>query len=192
MLFETLLFDYEVPNHLEFDILKNPNCSICNSKDVEETAPYFYSSVPNKLIIKMFKEDFNLIITEDEMIEHKKHLRQVIDSDVRKKAKVDFTLIESDITKVIDEDSVVESTIRALTAQRLYLEKQGLCDKEWLGVCQTLHKWVELKLKKEKKVEGDGAKFTFDFGDLFDNGEPNDVGDSDETKVNVQSSKAKD
>jgi len=167
MLEDTLIFDFNIPIGTEFELLKIDNrCLICENEDVaKESAPFFFSETPTNELVSFMKEKYNLALLPEEIDEHRSHIRPIYDDELRDLAKRDLKLIESDIRSKINEEDVIESNIRSLNARRLVLEKTGEYGREWRDTTQTLHKWVELKLKKEKKIEDAPATKIF-FGDL--------------------------
>lgn len=185
MLEDTLLFEYNILTNTPFDIISEPSCIICQNKEVaRESAKFFFSDIPSDILMNLMTEKFNMALTTQEIDCHKKHVKPVYDEELKTRAEEDFRLIESDIVKQVNGEDAVESTIRALQARRLMLEKTSDYGKEWINVCQTLHKWVELKFKKEKKIE-DGPGVNVSFGDLFssDNGEKDETTDSGSTET---------
>lgn len=169
MLEETLLFDYNVPINSTFEIQTelHPNCPICKRESIaRESAPFFSANIPNEEIIEYLEESFKIVFIEKDVEEHKKHVKQLIDDELRAKINEDEYLIKGDSSSDVDDDSIIGSSIRALHARRLFLEKKGEYGKEWLDTTDKLKGWVELKLKKDKKID-DSGNFSVNFGDLM-------------------------
>lgn len=181
MLEDTLLFDYTVPINSAFEIRTelNPECRICQHKShAHDSAPFFAAEIPNDEMIEYMKESFGRDFTEEEIIEHRKHVCLLVDDELRNRINEDETLIKGDSESDVNDDSIIASSIRALHARRLFLEKKSDYGKEWLETTDKLKGWVELKLKKDKKID-DSNSFSVNFGDLM-KVDTNEVDDNDD------------
>ena len=173
---DKLFFDYEIPIGREFELTPVSGCPICDNPEInEETAPFFDSTIPLDELIEWVQRNYNITLSEKDCEVHCTHIRAIYDDEMKQRAKDDMAIIDSDIPKVVNEEDVIESTIRGLYARKLYLEKTGDYGAEYIKVTQNLHKWVELKLKKEKKIE-DTPGTSITFGDLVGGNNDNNSG----------------
>ncbi len=166
MLSDKMIFDHRILISTEFAINTVDTCKICQSVHAKDSAPFFYSDVPTSKLIALMKEEYQMDVTKEDVEEHTNHIRPIYDTELQAKAEEEARIIESDIIKIVKSEDVIESTIKGLYARRLHLEKLRNYDKEWILVCQTLNKWVELKLKKEKKIDS-ATPLNISFGDLI-------------------------
>ena len=181
MLEEEIMFDYNIQTTSMFNINveSNPNCPICKNVDIaKESAPFFYSTIPNDVLVEFMKEKYGLDLIEKDIEEHRTHVKLLHDEELQRKISEDYDLIDGDKSKKTNDDTIIESSIRALYARRLFLEKKSEFGKEWLETTDKLKGWIELKLKKEKKID-DNPEFSVSFGDLLkldtdDGGKNND------------------
>jgi len=154
---DRLTWDYNVPINVNFTVIKDSECSICNSNiiSLEDSAPFFFSNIPSDILIDFIYEEYNVNITEEEIIEHKKHIekKNEKDNDIRNQANEQIKLIESDLPQIIKPEDAMESAIRSLYARKLYLEKTNdYATKEYMTIINSLKGWVEMKLKTENKI----------------------------------------
>lgn len=183
---DKLFFDYDIPIDTEFELSPVPGCPICDNPEInEETAPFFDSTIPLDELIEWIQRNYNITLSEEDCEEHCNHINGLYDEEMKERTKEDMKIIDSDIAKVVDEEDVIESTIRALYARRLFLEKTNEYGAEWVKVTQSLEKWVTLKLKKDKKIE-DTPGTSITFGDLVGGNDDNNSGKADpaQTKPN--------
>lgn len=183
MLEDTLVYDFNIPLGTEFELINDTpsSCPICKDRAIAlESAPFFSSDIHVDQLIQFMQEKYNITLTPPEVRVHEGHIKPVYDEELRNIARRDFALIESEIIRKVNEEDVIESTIRALHGRRLTLEKTGEYGREWVSVVQVLNKWVELKLKMEKKIEDTPATKIF-FSDLAQ-GEGMDENDTGKSK----------
>ncbi len=77
---------------------------------------------------------------------HKNHL-------LLERPEQEMSLVNSDSKINIDELGVTNSTIRALTARRMEIERDGLAgNEEHISVVDALYKWTRLKLEVNKRL----------------------------------------
>ena len=148
-------WNYKIPKGVNIILDKKPSCPICrNDKFNLWSAPYIIAKVDTNKLIEAAK-DFDLIITPEIIISHRKHIDIVplIDENVRTNAKEAMKLIESDLPEKINEKQLLESNLKTLWGRRLYLEKEGLQNtKEYMDVIGAIEKHISLKLKMKGEI----------------------------------------
>lgn len=148
-----LYFDYNISRSIEFSFKKDDKCGICKNEALSRyIAPFASSQTPLEKVCELVNLKFGIIITPEDVITHRKHIRCVYktEEEIEEEALQDLAVIESDISGNIDEDKLIESQIRQLWADSLRYKQAGEFGKA-IQCSNQLHKWVVLKktLKKE-------------------------------------------
>jgi len=158
-----LEWEFNIPKGLRYHF--KGDCEICkDNKLALETAPYFVGDVgieKMKLLLSLMNYPY---ATDEIIIEHKKHIKSEFmpDEVVANKINDDMVMISQDLPQKIDEEKVLESSIRGLYARKLYLEKTTDYGKEYREIVAQLHQFLALKYKVNGKMpeQGDKAKLS--------------------------------
>jgi len=165
---EEIVWDFNVPRHLEFTIKMESGCPLCETDGLREwISPFVVARVPFDKMKLLIKEKFNLdTITEHDLKEHLNHVKALVSSDEQMKVKIaeDIKLIRESYGEDIIEGNVIRDAIRGLHARKLYLEKTGEYGREYTDILDKLNKFLTLRLKLKGELKED--KMTFHIADL--------------------------
>ena len=151
-----LIWDYDIPQSLEYLIEPNDQCPICRNTGVKIwSAPFIVANIPYDQIYGVLEKYYGFIATPEMIDEHRKHIRVniVTDAELEREFKEQMKLIESDTPIQIDEKQVLESLIRGLFARKLFLEKTQTYGKEYALITQQLKQAIELKLRMKDELK---------------------------------------
>ena len=161
-----LLFDYNVPQSLEFTHTPQKRCPLCDADTQEYVAKYVASSAPLKDLGRLFYLKFGKIFTADDINSHKKHytVKYMNDTEIENLAIEDIMTIGSDKITQIDENKVIESQIQQLYATNLKCRQEGNIDKA-MEASDKLLKWITLKKKLKDELPKEQRNFML--GDII-------------------------
>lgn len=149
-----LFFDFGVSRTAEFKTKRVVGCPVCNNKELSDYIGRFISSsVPSDKIRKLVFYKFKVTLLDEDIDEHRPHISCVYyeDEELKDIAVNDLKMIESEIVEDINEDTIIESQIRQLTALAHLARKSGDI-KEYMDCSDKLYKWVILKKKLKQEM----------------------------------------
>lgn len=158
-------WDYNFPKTAVYGVNESETCPICKNTILREwIAPLICAKVEYNRINYLTEKYFNFTTTPEMIDVHAKHITVKFEynKDVEDKAKEQMRLIESDLVIKIDEKAIIESTLRSLTARKLFLENEGNYGKEYRDIIYQLHRWTELKLKSKGELVDQTMRVTLD------------------------------
>lgn len=167
-----LYFDYKISRTITFIRTDEPGCKICEDDEVASyVAPFLSSKAPIEKVQKLLFLKFGNIIDKDILLEHRKHINCVYNTDeeLKELGIRDLELIESEVPDIINEDKIIENQIRQLQALAIRYRKEGETN-GFLKCSSLLIKWVELK-KKLKSELVTGTQ-NYKVADIINLGEP--------------------
>lgn len=130
-------------------------CPICSNKNIAQyIAPFIVSKVPYSVIIQLLDKKFQMVLTEDDIMFHRPHIKVIADKDGRMRERFmnDMEEIQSEISADISVESVINSSLRSLQAEKLRRERFSQTNEpEYLRIMDQLGKWADLKLKLDSK-----------------------------------------
>ena len=159
---ERLQWNYNIPITAKFKIIKSLDCNLCSEENlIAWLSPYLYAELPFDVLSTIIYRKFGIIVDENSLAEHKKHVLIVYktDNDIKEAAIKDFETIMSDVNSDdVDEKKAMDSCIRSLYARKLLFEKEGNVGRDYLMTCDELRKYIEMKLKLKKELPDETVK----------------------------------
>jgi len=152
---DRLDWDYNVPKNVIFEYRNGENCPICQDNGIKSwISPYLVANVPSEKLIPIINKYFGVLLNNDIVNEHKTHIfcKHQADDEVREKVEKEMRMIESDLPSKVNEDYLLESSLRSLYNRKLEMDSKGEYGKEYVMLIQQITKMIELKKKIKMQI----------------------------------------
>ena len=182
-----LYFNCGVSRTIEFVTKRVKGCIICDNKELSDyIAPFISSSASKDKIRKLIYYKFGITVLDEDINEHRPHItcEYYTDDELKTIAVEDLKMLESEIIGDINEDVIIESQIRQLTALAHLARKDG-DSKMYMDCSDKLYKWVILKKKLKQEMPQNTTNVMF--GDVIkmeDDSKP-EIGLNDKNRIST-------